>query len=112
MKGSSNVVSAIHNLAKAKAHFESFCREHPSSKGDKLFTAYASRLEWIYKDIITHPFISSEVVEGIKKEWNGDAFQVDAIAEQAALLSPEKRDLVEAIIESLLKGEEIQFTNK
>lgn len=111
MKGSSNIISGIHCLAQAFEHFASFRREHPQSAGDKLFKNYNGKLEWIANDLMTHPFLPQAVRDGIKKEWNSDVFAVPAIAERAALLNPEQRELVETVIEAMLNGEEIKVTD-
>lgn len=107
MKGSSNIVSGIHNLRQAKEHFESFQREHPNTKGDTLFGGYAKRLDWIFKDLVTHPLLTDEIRQGVKQEWESDVFSVPAINEKVALLNPEQREAIEEIIDSMLSGEEI-----
>lgn len=109
MKGGSNIVSGIQHLKRAFEHFESFRREYPGSKGERLFKGFNQRLNWVYSEMSTSPFLPEDIREGIKKEWNSDVFTVDAIAENVALLSPEQRELVDTIIEGLLSGEQIQF---
>lgn len=111
MKGASNIVSAIDHLRQAFEHFGSFQREHPASKGSKTFKNYNLKLEWIYTDLYSNPFLTDEVRAGIKREWNSDVFSVDAINEKVALLSPEKREMVETVIDGLLKGEVIKFVD-
>lgn len=108
IKGTSNIISAFHNLKKAIDHFRVFTLEHKDSKGAKLFTHYISRINWLYNDIVTHPAFSEAIREGIRQEWASDAFAVDAIAEKAALLNPEQREGLEYIIEQMLKGETIK----
>lgn len=107
MKGSSNIVSSVQNIRQALEHFESFQREYPETKGAKLFKGYGSRLEWIVKDLITHPLLTDEVRKGVRQEWESDVFSVPAINEKVALLNPEQRETVEAIIDSMLSGEEV-----
>lgn len=111
MKGSSNIVSAIHDIAKAKAHFESFCLDHPGSKGERKFKGYIKKLEWIFQDLNTTPELPAPVREGIKKEWEGDTFQVSAISEKAALVKPEQRELIEQVLDAMLDGEEINIVD-
>jgi hypothetical protein len=107
MKGS-NIISSIHHLKMSHEHLEDFRREHPFTKGAMLFAQYQKRMEWIYKDMITHPFLTPLVRDGIKREWNSDTFATTAIAEKVALLTPEQRDAIEALIDQMLKGETIQ----
>ena len=109
MKGTANIIAGIHCMKQAFEHFASFQREHPNTKGDKLFKQYNSKLEWIYTDLKTHPFLTDEVRQGITNEWESDVFAIPAIAEQVSLLNPQQRELVETIVESMLNGEEIKF---
>lgn len=110
MKGSSNIVSAVHKMRMVVEHFESFQREHPGSKGARLFANYVLRINWIANDLFTNPFLPNVVREGIKKEWESDVFGTDAIAEKVALLSPEKREAVETLIDSILDGKEVKIS--
>ena len=107
MKGSSNIVSSVHHLKMAYDHLESFCLEHPGTKGSRLFETYKKRLEWIVKDLVTHTELPESVREGIKHEWNSDVFAVPAIAEKSSLLNPEQREFIETVIDGLLNGEKI-----
>lgn len=111
MKGSSNIISSIHCLSQAKAHFDSFCLEHPGTKGANIFANYSKKIEWIYKDIQTIPLLPESVREGIKAEWNSDTFAVPAIAEKVALLNPEQREMIEATIDAMLSGEEVKIVD-
>lgn len=111
MAGSS-VISALHHLRMSKEYLNDFLREHPGSRADRLFNDYIRRMNWIADSFITHPFLPEMVREGMKKEWNSDVFQITEIGQKIAALNPEQRELVETIIENLLKGEEIQFVNE
>ena len=104
MKGSS-IILALHHLKMSKDFFQDCMRQHPGTKGARLFTIYASRIEWIYKDIITIPALPGEVVKGIKTEWASDAFAVPALNEKIAVLNPEQREAIENIIDKVLAGE-------
>jgi hypothetical protein len=109
MKGGSNIVSAIHALRQGFDHFESFEKDHPGSKGAQLFANYRKKIEWVYKDLLTNPHLTEPVREGIRREWKSDVFSVPAINEKIPLLNPEQRDLIETIIDALLKGETIKL---
>jgi hypothetical protein len=108
MKGS-NIVSAIHHLRMAKEFFESFRRDYPSSRGDKLFGSYINKVEFIYKDMISYPHLNDEVRDGIRAEWQSDVFAVPALFEKIPLLNPEQRELIETTIDAMLNGEEIKI---
>lgn len=109
MKGGSNIISGMICLKQAYEHFESFRREFPGGKGDSLFKVYNSKISWVAKDMITHPFLSDQIRTGIKKEWESDVFVLPAISEKAALLSPEQRELAEIFIDHLLNGDEVKI---
>ena len=112
MKGGSNIISSIHHLKQAVEHWESFQREHPGSKGDKLFEVYKKRVQWIYTDVITHPFLPHNVTDGIKKEWASDVFTPQAIEEKIRLLNPDQREAVDVLLDSILNGEQITVNLK
>lgn len=109
MKGGSNIVSGVHCLKQAFDHFTSFQLEHKDSKGAIQVQAYKTRIEWIVRQITTNPYLSQPVRDAVRKEWESDAWAVPAIAEKAALLSPEQREAFETLLDALLNGEELTF---
>lgn len=111
MKGGSNIVSAIIAIKQAYDHFTSFQTEHKGSKGANLFKSYNGKLEWIYTDLKTNPFLSQAVRDGIKHEWESDVFCLDAISEKVALLSPEQKEIIELLVDEMIKGEIINIVN-
>lgn len=112
LKMGSNIVSAVHNMRIAKEQFADFQREHPASKGAKLFGMYEGKLDWIVKDLITNPFLPEDVILGIKQEWESDVFAIPEINDKVSLLPPDKRELIETLIDAMLAGEEILFEQK
>lgn len=109
MRGATDLVSAIHHIKQAFEHLDSFRREHPGSAGARLFKTYQQKLEWIVKDFLTIPYLPSQVVEGIRKEWESDVFTKDAILEKVNMLNPEQREAIEAIIDQVILGEELKI---
>lgn len=107
MKGSTDLVSAIHHIKQAFEHLGSFRREYPNSAGARLFKTYQNKLEWIVKDFLTIPYLPKEVADGIRKEWEADGFTIDAILEKLSELNPEQRDAVEQVIDQILLGEQL-----
>jgi hypothetical protein len=105
----SHAISAVHSLKQAYEHFLDFGREHPKSTGDYLFTGYAKKIQWIINDLSKKSILPERVRQGIQAEWDTDAWIVPAIVEKCAILNPEQRDIVEEVINGLLKGEIIQF---
>ena len=110
MKGRSNIVAGIHHLKMAFDHFEDFGREHPGTKGSRLFEGYNNRLKWIMNDLATHPLLPEDVRNGVKEEVNSDVFAIPAIAEKISLLSPANRESLEEALDLLLSGEEITIS--
>ena len=104
-----NIINAIQNLKMAQEQFDDFCRQYPNSQGSKLFTSYSKKISWVFSDIITHPFLNSEIRDGIKKEIESDVFAVPAIIEMVALLTPEQRDLIEWTLEAMISGEDVKI---
>lgn len=103
----SNVVSFIQHLKIAQEHAEDFRRQNRSSKGDKLFEKYAGKINWIFKDIITMPFFTEVVREGMRREIASDVLAVPAIHEKIALLPPDYRIELEREIDRKL--EELKY---
>jgi hypothetical protein len=108
---SANIIGAIQNLKMAQEQFLDFCRQFPNSQGEKLFKTYVSKIDWVFKDIITHPFLTNEVRVGIKKEIESDVFAVPAILEKIALLKPEQREIIEDVIDAYISGETIKIVD-
>ena len=108
---SANIIGAIQYLKMAQEQFLDFCRQFPNSQGEKLFKTYVSKIDWVFKDIITHPFLTNEVRVGIKKEIESDVFAVPAILEKIALLKPEQREIIEDVIDAYISGETIKIVD-
>ena len=108
---SANIIGAIQNLKMAQEQFQDFCRQFTNSQGERLFKTYVSKIDWIFKDIITHPFLTDEVRLGIKKEIESDVFAVPAILEKIALLKPEQREIIEDVIDAYISGETIKIVD-
>lgn len=108
----SNIISAIHHLRIAKEHWQDLQREQPNTIGEKLGKRYEAKIDWIYTDFISCTAFTNVIREGCRKEWNSDVFAVPAINEKISLLAPNKRELIESIIDAMLEGEEITLVDK
>jgi hypothetical protein len=106
-----NIINAIQNLKMAQEQFEDFERQFPNSQGSRLFKRYNDKINWIFSDIITHPFLPEVIRNGIKDEIRSDVFAVPAILEKVALLSPEQRDIIESTLDAMLSGEEVKIVD-
>ena len=108
----SSVIQSIQHIKISDEFMSDFIRTAPNTRGAVIFKDYSRRLKWILKDIITYPYFGDEVREGIKKEIESDAFSVDAIFDKISLLNPEQREMIEDLIESVLKGKQIEVQIK
>jgi hypothetical protein len=106
-----NIINAIQNMKMAQEQFLDFTRQYPNSAGSRLFKKYVDKIDWIFSDIITHPFLTHEVREGIKSEIKSDVFAVPAIIEKVALLTPEQREMIEDTLDAILSGEEVKIVD-
>jgi Fe-S cluster biosynthesis and repair protein YggX len=106
-----NIISAIQNLKMAQEQLEDFCREFPNSQGQRIFKNYSKKIDWIFNDIITHPFITTEVIIGIKNEIQSDVFAVPAINEKISLLTPDQREIIESTLDAMINGEEVKIVD-
>lgn len=106
MKGS-NIIQAFQHLRMSKEFLQDFQREFPDSKGAKLFNIYEKRIDWIYRDLITNPNFTPDIVEGIKTEWECDMFAIPEIHDKISLLKPHQRNTLEDLLDLILKGETI-----
>jgi hypothetical protein len=104
-----NIINAIQNLKMAQEQFEDFCRQYPNSQGSRMFKKYSDKIEWIFGDIITNPFLTEEVRIGIKNEIASDVFAVPAIMEKVALLTPDQREIIEDVLEAYISGETVKI---
>jgi hypothetical protein len=104
-----NIVASIHHLKMAQLQYEEFIIEHPMSKGATLCKMFKNKIQSIFTNMLTHPFLTEEVRAGIRKELDdNNALASIAINEKFLLLPPEQRNSVEAMIDEILKGGELK----
>lgn len=111
MNNGANIISAIQNLKMAQEQFDDFCRQYPDSQGSRLFKKYSEKINWIFGDLVTNPFITDEVRIGIKNEIESDVFAVPAIIEKVALLTPVQREIIEDVIDAYISGETVDIVD-
>jgi len=108
----SSVIQSIQHVKLADEFMNDFIRAAPNTRGAVIFKDYSRRLQWILKDILTYPYFDPMVRQGIKCEIESDAFSVDAIVGKIALLNPEQREMLEDLLEDVLKGKTIEVSIK
>lgn len=108
IKGQVALVGILQHLTIAESYIDSFYNEcdHRAS-GKKLMALYKSKTTWVIKDLITTPALTQQVRDEIKAEINSDVLVIPALVEKISLLTPESREAVEGLIDSLLKGEKL-----
>ena len=108
----SSVVQAIQHVKIADEFMSDFVRAAPNTRGAVIFKDYSRRLQWILRDIVTYPYFDPMVRQGIKVEIESDAFSVGAINDLIPLLNPEQREMIEGLIEDIIKGKRIEISIK
>ena len=104
----SSVVSFIHHLKLADEYAKDFVRSAPETRGAVIFGNYSKRLAWIFRDVVTYPHFGEEVREGMRKEIASDAFSYDSLTEKMALMNPEQREMLEALLDDILTGKTVE----
>jgi hypothetical protein len=99
---SSSLITSIHHLRAAREYIDDFIRSYPNSRGSLIFTGYKNKIDWILRDVITYPHFSPGIREAIKIEITSDALQYPAIMDRISLLTPDKREELENIVEELI----------
>ena len=97
----SDIVYAIQGIAKAKTHFESFVRDYPNTPLGKNCRVWLKRIQWIESDMLTCPLFDSQTKEAVRGELVSDPYVTDSIMEKIAILTPEQREAIETVVESI-----------
>jgi hypothetical protein len=110
----SNIVQSIIKLKQSVTHMQVVSlilmenvTDGKKPKGVNHFERQIKAIEAIYINTVSIPALTKEVRTAIRNIWNSDEFEVDAIAEKIALLTPAKKEMIEKIVDGLLIGEEI-----
>ena len=108
----SNIVQAIQHVKMANEFMQDFIRSTPNTRGAYIFKDYSRRLNWIITDILTYPHFQDDVRKGISTEIKSDPFATPAIVDRVSLLNSEQREMIEDLIEDILKGKTIHVDVK
>ena len=91
---------------------QEFCddlkRSDPNSLAYKLFNDYSKRIAWIINDILTNPKFSEIVRNELRKEVNSDLLVIGALNDKIHLLPINQREVLENIVDCILRGENIE----
>lgn len=105
----SSVVSCIHHLKLADEYAKDFVRSAPNTRGGHIFKEYSKRINWMLRDVVTYPHFQENVRQGMREEIASDAFSYDSITEKVALLNPEQREVLDVLLDDILKGGTIEI---
>ncbi len=104
-------IQAIHHLKIAKEFFQDIQREcGEGAKGTRVAKGYENKIEWIYNDLLSNHNFNEDFREGLKAEWSSDAFVIPALMEKITALTPENREKLELVVDSILSGEPIDIS--
>ena len=100
-----SVAKALTHIHIAKQYFDDV-RLGASQDVKMIFTQYENKSEWIL-DNLRHR-LNEENRNALDKELK-DSIVVDAITDKVVLLDNKSKDLVEEIIDMIIKGEEVKI---
>jgi hypothetical protein len=105
----SEVIKFLHHLQRGKLNLEVFLIGCKNDRAKRKFSQYINKIDWIIKDLKTEPGITRELSDAIDLEFNSDVFLIDAVNEKLLLLTPYERDILENILDEIIKGEQIKI---
>lgn len=109
-KTADGIICGIHYLKLAEEYFQDWCRQYPKSPGANLFAQYNKRINWILNDIVTNPVFPHDVREGLRKDLKSDLLLITDVSDKLSKIPAASREAIEQIIDLVLAGEEIHFT--
>jgi hypothetical protein len=107
----SSIVDGFTKIKQSKEMFQDFLRAVKGGIGERIIKGYIAKIDWILMDFKTQIHFPPEIRESIRQELDhSDSYQTDAIYEKILLLTPKNKELIETVMDSMIDGEEIQFT--
>lgn len=104
---STSIVHFLTNIRKAIAYAEDVNRKSKA----KILNKYITRLEWILTDFKTTPSFrdKQDLITALTDELKSDPLLTDAIMDKVQLLHPHHREVLEDLIDTMIKGEPLEF---
>lgn len=75
----------------------------------KMFNEYSKRINWILTDVITNPKFPDVIRNELRKEMDSDLLVISALNDKIHLLPINQREVLENIVDCILKGENIEI---
>lgn len=105
----------IHHLRCCKYYADQFRLTYSSSIFAKVFNTIEPKIDWMYKQFLTHHLLVIHVpktIDQIKYKFESDFAEEMAFNERYTLLNEQQQVLINEVIESLIKGEQIKIETK
>ena len=103
-----DLAKALHYVSISKQYFEMIALGY--ERGAKvLMSLYANKMQWIINDIYDR--LSEESRKFYKESLiKGDTVFMDAMSDKLLQLSEQQKQVIEAIVDNFIKGEELITT--
>lgn len=108
MKAAASILKFFTHLQLCKLYAHSVIKDNPKSIFATIFKAIMPKLDWIYKEVITHHLVYQHIpqtIDLIREQWQSDAVLELGLNEKIALLSEHQKELLEPVLDCILKGE-------
>ena len=101
------IAKSLHHVSIAKQYFESVALDYKQG-AKQLMNLYASKMDYLIKDI------TDRLNDESRKHFNdalikGDTLFYDDIGTKLMHLNEKQREVIQAIVDGMLEGEEILF---
>ena len=102
-----SLAKSLHHINNAREYFYDVSRDC-SGMIKHIFNGYINKCDFIINGIKDR--LGAESVEILKKEL-GDSFVIEAINDKIMHLTSEQREVIETLIDSMIKGEKVVFVD-
>ena len=101
-----NMIAAIQQIKIAQYNIEEVARTNSGLPMGKNFKVYLDKIEYIFKDILSATFFSSESSGFLRKEIEGDILVLPSFDTKYNILNEEDRAKVENLIDRCINNKE------
>lgn len=115
MKTAASILKFFTHLQLCKLYAHSIIKDNPKSIFAIVFKGVTPKLEWVYKEVITHNLVYQHIpqtIDLIREQWQSDAVLELGLNEKIALLSEQQKELLEPVLDCILQGETFEVVTK
>lgn len=115
MKSASYIFKFFYHLRMAAEYAMQLCRDKPDTVFRPMLRLSVSKIQWIYTNAITDAKLSEKVpgtIDIIKEKWCSDVLAETSIVQKISLLNDDQMNMLEVIVDELIKGEKIEVSLK